>query len=221
MRLVSFVLACSLWGAAPVLAGAWLQQQGTGFFSLENALRRGPGGQSLETDVYLEYGLSQRLSGGLTLLQQAGRSGHVTLFLKTPLGRTGAGAVTAAQLDMGAYVDGLDWYGLSKLTIAHGRGFRWGEGHGWVNIDAAIEYRAGEPYPFFKLDGTIGRSTGAALRPMLKLSVTQARSKPLIWSLAPHLLIDGGDNLTWTLGLERKNDGTLSSALKLGIWRRF
>ncbi|MEX0281962.1 MAG: hypothetical protein AB3N13_12340 [Arenibacterium sp.] len=164
MRFMVLLLAWGLGNAQPAQAGAWLQPEGSAFASLETTIRERNGDTQIETDIFFEYGLSPRLSGGLTLLQEGGRTGHLALFLKTPLGRTDKPYATSLQADLGGYFKGREWFGMSKLTLSYGRGFRWGDGYGWLNIDTAIEYRMGESAPFFKLDGTIGRSSGARIR---------------------------------------------------------
>lgn len=221
MRFVVLLLAWGSGSVSPAFAGAWLQAEGSAFASLENTIRQRGDDTVLETDIFFEYGLRPRLSTGLTLLQEGGETGHIGLFLKTPLGQTDKPYVMSLQADIGGYFARQQWFGMTKLTLSYGRGFRWGDGYGWLNLDTAIEYRMGEPAPFLKLDGTIGRSSGARLRPMVEVSLTQTKGKPLIWSVSPNLLIDGKGKLTWKLGLERKNDGQSSNALNFGFWHRF
>lgn len=221
MRLVFLWMAAVMVQMPPVHAGAWLQSEGKAFLSVENGLRVRDTGLVFETDIFFEYGLTPRLSVGLSLLQNNGVDGHLSVFMKKPLGRGDRPFYTSLQLDLGVFRDQRQLLGLSKVTFAYGRGFRWGDGHGWMNIDTAIEYRMGAPSPFFKLDGTLGQSTGARIRPMFKVSLTQIKSQPLIWSISPNLLFDTKGKVTWTLGLERKNDGDLSNALKFGLWRSF
>lgn len=221
MRFAFLLLSWILGSVPPALAGAWLQSEGSAFLSLENKLRQRGDVNRIETDIYFEYGVSPRLSAGVSILQEGWQTGHIGLFLKTPLAAKNTSFAVSARADIGAYVSGRQWFGLSKLTFSYGRGFPWGDGYGWLNVDTAIEYRRGETAPFLKLDGTIGRSSGARLRPILKLSFTHIEGEPLIWSVAPGLLLDAGPNLTWTLGLERKQDGRSSNALTLGLWRRF
>ena len=201
-------------------AGAWMRENGESFLSVSVALRHSAIGTGREVDVYFDHGFAPRLSGGLAVFEDSGRSGHVMGFLRFPL-PTRDRSHLGLELALGVYHQQGTIGPVYKEGAAWGRGFRWGSGEGWFNVEAAFEHRIGQPEPFLKLDATIGRSTGARLRPMVKANATHIDGQPLIWSVAANLMIDTRRDMTWIVGLERKQAGGSSTALNIGIWRRF
>ena len=65
-------------------AGAWMRENGESFLSVSVALRHSAIGTGREVDVYFDHGFAPRLSGGLAVFEDSGRSGHVMGFLRFP-----------------------------------------------------------------------------------------------------------------------------------------
>lgn len=221
MRRAIAILVFFLTVPTHAMAGAWLRADGETFLSVETALRHGGNGPDAETDFYLDYGLGANVSIGLSAFQSGARSGHVTGFVRLPVGPRTGKARMAVQFDLGAHNRQAAWRPMYKLTFAYGRPFKWGAGYGWMNVEAAIERRIGLSDPYLKLEATVGQSTGRKLRPMVKIGATHIAGQPLIWTASANLLIDGPKDITWVVGIERKRAGTSGTALRLGLWRRF
>lgn len=221
MRLGLLTLVFWIICPALALAGAWMREDGTFFVSVETALRHSDSTLVNETEFYLDYGVTPFLSIGATAMQVAGQNGHATLFLRFPVRPGRMDAKMAVQFDLGAYFERLEWSPMYKATLAYGRGFNLKRGHGWLNLEAAMERRTGLAHPFFKLDTTIGQSSGRRFRPMAKLGLTRIDGQPLIWVVSGHVLVDGPKRTTWSLGIERKHAGQSSVALRIGLWNRF
>ena len=221
MRAALAIMFFCLAAPGPGLAGAWLRGEGETFLSVTGTLRETASDIGLETDIYLEHGLGPRLTAGLVFNDNGVDSGHALAFLRLPLGPMEGASRFSLELGLGAHHFFDAWRPMQKVTLAYGRGLSWEGGSGWLSLDAAVEHRQGLPDPDYKLDLTLGQSGGAKLRPMLKLGTTYAPGLPLGWTASAHMLIDGPKDVTWSLGVERKRAGQLSTALVVGVWRRF
>ena len=218
--------ACVIFVASAVLAdlveaGAWMRETGEVFLSVETRLRHRGAETVGELDIYSDYGLSPRLSLGVSVLEIGGVAGHAYGFARTPLPAGAINGELAAEFGLGAYHADGDWRGLGRLALAYGRGLTLGNNRGWFGVEAATEYRLGLNAPIYKLDAVAGQSSGGRVRPMAKLGLTHVDGIPLIWTASGHMLIDGPREFIWNIGLERKDDGVASTALSFGVWRRF
>lgn len=221
MRAALALLLICLFTPLPAFAGAWLRGEGESFLSLTGSLRQAGSAEYLETDLYAEHGLGPRLTAGLAYNDTGGDSGHALAFLRLPLGRRDGPARLSVELGLGAHHRQGQWRPMQRLALAYGRGLTWPGGTSWLNLETALERRRGLPDPEYKIDLTLGQSGGARLRPMIKLGSSHTPDQRLGWSASAYLLFDGPEQVTWTVGLERKRAGRLSTALILGLWRRF
>ncbi len=221
MRTVLNILILCLFAAPQARAGAWLREQDTAFFSVSATVRYTNKTWRSENNFYGEYGVTPRLTLGLDINEMAGIAGHALVFARLPIGPADRRTKLAVELGIGKHHVRGQWGTMLKSTLSVGRGFssRWG--NGWFNVDAALEQRRPAPDPAFKLDGAIGLSNGRRIRPFLQLESTFISGQSPIWSLTPGVLIDGRNNTTWQIGLERRTAGQSSLGLKFGLWRRF
>ncbi len=220
-RLILLLIALS--GApAPAAAGAWLRDAGDGFFSVTTILRQGDPDARLETSLYGEYGLSPRLTIGADINDRPGVTGHALLFARLPLSRPGARNRLAAELALGGHHRRGAWDPMYRLTLSYGRGLPRRRGRtGWLAVDAGYERRLGTARPIYKLDATLGVSAPGRIRPILQLETAHIPGQPLIWAVAPGLLIDTRRGGTWLIGLERKSAGRDTLGVKFGLWQPF
>lgn len=208
--------------ARPAGAGAWMRDEGTGFLSTGAILRQGDPQAARELSLYGDYGLSPRLTLGVDVNQRPGVSGHALLFARLPLNAPEARSKFALETALGGHHWMGDWSPMYRVTFSAGRGFTTRKGaHGWIALDASYERRLGDTDPAYKLDGTIGLSGPARLRPILQIETAFSPGQPVFWAVTPGLLIEGGHNRTWHLGLERKSASRDTLGLKLGLWLQF
>ena len=219
-RTLLILLFCLMTPAAAT-AGAWLRDKGKTFVSVQTALRQSGQQYFQETDVYVDYGLQQRLSAGFALFDDGNRSGHALVFLRHPLRWNDEKTNIAVEYGVGLHYAPLRRQAMYRVTFAYGRGFRWGDGYGWVNIDTTLEKRTIDPGLTLKADATIGQSTGRKVRPMFKIGLEQAQNASLTWAASAHLMLDGPSGITWLAGIEQKQSGNRSTAISLGVWRKF
>ena len=211
--------------AWPAFAGAWLRDTGTKFFSYGAIVRKSGGFLRPEYSFYGEFGLSPYLTLGLDFNESqgpsGGHSGHALVFARFPIARAWHKTKVAVEFGLGGNHYLGKWDGMIKSTLSIGRGFSSPWGAGWINVDAALELRRPASRLAFKLDATIGLSQGRRFRPMLQIESTYIVGKPLIWAVIPSVLIDGRNNQTWVIGIERKTVGQPTLGVRFGLWRRF
>jgi len=226
MRNILVVVLLLVVTAPPVCAGAWLREKGDMFLSATATFRQidnGPAENTLEyeTGFYAEYGAAPRLTVGFDMNDRIGTAGHALAFARLPLGIDTDQTRFALELALGGHQWLGVWRPMAKagLFIGHSFDSRWGAG--WIDIGAAIEHRTGASGPLFKLDALIGLSQGGRIRPMLKVESAYLPGHAMYWSVTPAVLIDGKENKTWLIGLERKSSGNGSLGLTIGLWQRF
>ena len=206
---------------APALAGAWLQDERTGFLSVSGTLRDSASGRMQEGSVYATYGLRPRLTLGFDAFHDLTGSGHVLLFARLPLGRGEGPARMSVELGLGGHHKAGTWAPMAKAALGWGRSLEGRLGQGWLDLSGSVEHRAGEPALAWKLDATLGLSGEALFRPMLQAGLGRTTAGGSEWRASAHLLIGRNPHQTWVLGIERKDSGGASTALSLALWRRF
>jgi hypothetical protein len=218
MRLHVVIIALQL-AASSVCAGAWLKDPGEGFNSLAMVAQNTPFGLVTEGRVFLEYGLTDRLTVGLNAIAQQSGDGEVLAFARLPLRSEEQAHRLAIELGLGAQKDQGVWSGLSKVTLSYGRGFenRWG--YGWFSVDAALEYREVQNDIPLKVDVTVGQSSGMRWRPILQVETQTSRRGGTSWTIAPGVMRDGPNGTTFVVQAERHSDHRYG--LRLGLWRSF
>ncbi|MHA6263498.1 hypothetical protein ACXYMO_09860 [Arenibacterium sp. CAU 1754] len=225
MRRALAILLCCLTVAPPARAGGWMRETGQFFLSTGNTLRKTPESLASNTEIYGEYGLKPRLTLGVAINDTSATYGHVIGFLRFPLGNLDKPHSMSLELGAGSHYRIGQWHAMFKSTLAYGRGFERRWGHGWMNIEATLERRLGEARPIYKLDTTIGQSSGARLRPMFKLGASHISGQPLSVTGSAHLMFDTKGKKkktsTWVLGIERKTGAVPATGIGFEVWRKF
>lgn len=216
MRLLLTLLLLAL--APGAQAGAWLQEHKKGFLSYSGVYEETG---RLDGTVYIEYGLRPKLTLGAKvdadMTQGQLGEGTAFVFIRKPIPTGKKNYKLAYDIGMGSTF-GLDAEPLLRTGVSYGRGITVKERHGWVAIDAAVEWAVNEGPDTLKLDSTVGLALNDRFKVMMQVFVTSADGNAsatfapsVIWQPRP-------DGASLVLGLEDE-DGTL--ALKLGLWRSF
>lgn len=226
MRFVGLILFYWCVLAASGHAGAWLRDTGTGFLALSGTYRDTVPDPAFETSLYAEYGAAPRLTLGLDIIERSGTTGHALVFARLPIGSADGHNRLALELAVGGYHWQGKWSQMYKATLSYGRGFESRFGNGWLAVDAAIERSPSLPDTYYKLDTTIGLSSGGKIRPLMQIETSYAPGFPMNWAITPGIMIDakqkpGKARKTWIVGIERKYAGQHSLGLKLGLWTSF
>jgi hypothetical protein len=152
--------------ATEAAAGAWPRPKGETFVSI--ATRQTTGARTLiaavqdihsYNSIYLEHGLTDRLTVGLDAGQGRGPDEEVNavlVFARLPVWSPGEHKV-AADLGFGLLEDGVDGTQTRiRPGLSWGRGFESRWGGGWLGIESSFEYRSPSGDTAFKADFTAG-----------------------------------------------------------------
>lgn len=147
-------------------AGAWPRPRGETFVSV--ATRQTTGGRTLiaavqdirsYNSVYLEYGLTDRLTVGLEAGQGRGQDQAVNaglVFARLPVWSAGEHKV-AVDFGLGLMDDGVDGTQTRvRPGLSWGRGLQTRWGGGWLGMEASWEYRMPSGDSATKADFTAG-----------------------------------------------------------------
>lgn len=209
-----FVFLCLLaWPAAgPAHAGAWLRAAGEGFASSSVKIQDAEATKSYGT-VYLEYGLTPDLTGGLDIGSDEAGDYKALAFVLMPVSR--ADLHVAFQLAAGA-VAGAPAF---RPGLSLGRGLRIGGLDGWASLDTRATITPGDVD--LAMDATLGLDVWDGTKMIWQLQQGGALHEPdflratasVVWQATPGMDIEVGV----TSGLLNVED----FGLKLGLWRTF
>ena len=187
-----FLLVCL--DGAEVRAGAWPRAEGEGFMSASVTLR---GGQAAdEMGAYAEYGL-RALTPGLDVNRKGLRTGHALVFARMPVGGNAGTARMAVQVGLGVHETLGQRGGMAKLAGLYGR--PWEQG-GWIGLEGAVELRAGQPAPLWKLDAVAGFAVRSGPQPMIKLESYYTDGFGFGWTVTSALIFGRSGQPRWVAG---------------------
>lgn len=218
------ILFCLLLLAPLAHAGPWPREKGRiflatsteiGDFRLDERVLQSP----FYSSLYLEYGLTDRLTlgahGGYG--SQADPDGR--LFLRLPIGRHDTHRVAIEVTGGTAGWSGeRPFYGLG---LHYGRGFELWNRAGWFSAETRMEWQMGSGrMKQAKLDLTLGLSFDNGVKPMVQLHATRIGTD-LYARLVPGLAIPLWKNTTLDTGALIDLTHGKSTGVKIGLWQEF
>ena len=208
------------WLAAPVSAGAWPREKGSGFVSSTSQIAASDpeGPYSVYSTVYLEYGLGHDLTVGLDIGHGVSGNSKGVLFLRRPLGEVFPGHLVAAELGIGRIAGQAVL--RPGLSYGHGLSRRNGQG-GWLSVESFAEFSLATGSVDFKADFTLGLNHGERFKSIFQLQTGVSEGDPAFARLAPSLVMRMGRAGHIELGLTVGLAGDDQFGLKLGFWRDF
>ncbi|MCW8843046.1 MAG: hypothetical protein OQK00_06485 [Rhodobacteraceae bacterium] len=218
-----FLLLCL---APPALAGPWLRAEGTGFSAASTDLAP-PSEPALPPDVaaqypvdlynsiYVEYGLTPRLTVGIDGGSDINGNGVGLVFLRIPLFEKPKGRA-AAEFAVGARWSGAEITPIIRPGLSWGRGLTLLGRDGWTSVDASLAIPGNGDKVLAKLDAMLGLNAGDRMK--LMLGLTLERPAP---TLSPSIALKISKTLHLTLGLKLRGNADRSHGLTLGIWQTF
>lgn len=208
--------------ASAAHSGAWLREKGKGFIatSISSSEERDTSGSA-----YLEYGLTNSRTIGLDVsygFELTGKEdGSGIAFLRFPLGPTDQIDRFAWHAGIGTRYQNREFYPAVEAGASWGRGIKWGENWGWVNVDTSVNQSRSPIERRIKLDGTIGMPLNDHFKAMGQLFNTFEGGETYT-KLAPSLLIaPKKSKTTWQLSMEIPVVGGGDTFFKFGIWSDF
>ncbi|WP_318328264.1 hypothetical protein [Sulfitobacter sp. D35] len=222
-RIGLIALTVWLWLAMPVLAGAWMREEGTGFFS--SSIEH-DGKEQGNASTYLEFGARPDLTVGadlsIELFPESTSTSYAGFFLRRPLGnaegthrwawRLGAGVAWDMEVTQPYLETGLHW----------GRGIELWQRYGWAAIDGTIKWETMTGDQIVKLDSTLGLGVSERLKGMMQLFL-EYDQETTVTKVAPSVLWEpeGFGGFTFQFGAVIESGAEDRPTLKLGIWREF
>ncbi len=211
------LLAGSAW------AGAWPREAGRGFVAVSSEF----GGFDVAEDIgdlevfnnlYLEYGLTERLTLGLDIGHKIGFDPNTRVFARLPLWQS-AGQALAVEASLG--VEGA--VTLYALGLNYGRGFDLAGTPGWFGVDTRWVEAEGDGAEFLrqtKIDVTAGLSFDNGVKAITQVFHTQVGDTAYS-SLAPSLVVPITAQLQLQTGVLFDLQHGAAPVLKLGLWQDF
>lgn len=220
-QILAQILALTCLAAPCVEAGAWPRKKGDGFASV--SVRLGwpqdvADWTSLEptqdySTLYIEYGLTDRLTLGLDLGHSVSGSGKTVAFLQFPLRQADEGVHVSAQLGFGMI--------SGDRVLRPGLSLGWSLEKGWFSIDSVAEAHLQTGRADYKLDFTWGRNLNAGRKFILQVQTGQPDGQDAFARLAPSIVIPVRDRLKFETGATFGLTGDESVGLKIGVWTEF
>lgn len=207
--------------AAPANSGAWLQEKGSVFFAL--SATRFPDAEDdtkRSASLFAEWGATPTLTLGLDIDEHEDLYGHALVFARFPIADLGKRGRFAAEFGIGAHHRNIRTWALYKVTLSYGKGFQNSWGTGWVNMDAALEYRTHDDL-FRKFDITAGFFSQFWVNPLLQVETTYRPDEPVYWKARPSVMFRRpGGKTTWIVGVEHASR-TSKNGVRFAVWRDF
>ena len=216
------VLILSALLASKADAGAWPRAEGTGFASVSHRLAYSAdnvaaGPQSQYTALYLEYGLTPRLTLGLDAGRSVSGDGKIVLFAGWPVKSTDTGHMLSIQLGLGQ----IDGAGVVRPGLAYGYGFDRGQASGWFAADAMAEIAVSSGKADLKLDLTLGLAWPSGRKVYGQIQAGRPDAAPTFARIAGAVVWPGRQGYATEVGVEYGVIGDTSVQLKVGLWRDF
>lgn len=219
--LVAIGIAVVVCGKA-VHANPWPRERNQIFVAVSGTYLNALSGNDsvLEGNAYLEYGLTDRLTLGLSANDSQIDYTHAYGFVRWALSAPDQSLKLAASVGVGQSRQDNDWDHMVRAGFSVGRSMDLGK-PGWWNVTAAVEEHALFSNPIHKLDATVGWNLNPRLQTIIDLETSQrsgtapsytARTS-LAWAIRArsHLVV----------GIEAKEVDTTFLGLRLGWWLRY
>ena len=208
--------------ATPAGAGAWAREEGTWFVALGgNVALLGDAVSPVYYDptIYLEYGLTPRLTLGLDgFTADRGTAGSVFVFLRFPLGPAEGNERFALSLATGATL-------MPDRTLEETPrlGFHWGRGldGGWLAVDAEVKYGLTRGIAQSKVDMTWGHRFDDQWSSVLVTTAGIGLEGDFYAKVAPSLAYEVNDRLSLRAGAVQALTGDFGTGVNAEVWLRF
>jgi len=227
MRIWPICVALLLWPAL-ASAGAWPREKGTAFLSFSYMIAApydalGVSGSDLDqyANVYLEVGMTPRLTFGVDGGMDPGGSYTVIAFLRRPIDLGGDKNVYAMQAGIGAeYAEGGPQY-LVQSGLSWGRGLQTRFGSGWAGLDATVTYNTVQRNYVPKANLTLGLNANDRTKLMLQVQAGAYPGSDPYLRLAPSVVRKMSKRTYLEFGAQLGLAGDERVGVKLGTWLEF
>ena len=226
------LLVLLVWGiGTQASSGAWPRDKGHGFvsgsalysISLADVERTLTLGDSRDisinsyTALYMEYGLTDRLTVGLDLGHSVAGKVKSVGFVRWPLPELGNGHRIALEIGTGR----IDGQNAIRPGISYGRGISWRQWSGWLAIDTLAEYRPKTASVDIKVDATFGLNMEKGRKAILQIQMGEQDGDPPFARLVGSVVTPVYKRTHLELGFLSGLSGDDQVGVKLGFWHEF
>lgn len=209
---------------APIsaMAGAWTREEGSLFVSFggnvalfDHATRP----VHYDPTVFLEYGLSPRLTIGLDgYTADKGQAGSLFGFARTPVGPTDGPVVVAVAFGLGLTKTPT---GPLWETVRIGGHLGQGLAHGWLALDAEATRVLQQPLVQTKMELTWGHQLGNGWTSVLSGQIGTGLEGDFYAKMNPSVTYDLTQGVRLRAGYVRALTGDRGSGLSAQVWVDF
>ncbi|KNG94189.1 hypothetical protein [Pseudaestuariivita atlantica] len=217
------LLLCLALCASELSAGAWPREKGTGFVSLTHRTgmdRSDPLTVPITqyTALFLEYGLTPRLTVGIDAGRSVSGDGKFVLFAGWPVRMTEGGHVLSVELGIGQ----IGAASVVRPGLSYGYGFARGESTGWFAADAVAEVTLEDGAADYKLDLTFGLGWPNGMKTYAQLQTGLPSGDEAFARVAGVVVLrPRRTGFATEIGIEYGVIGDDSVQMKVGLWREF
>lgn len=219
MRLLAAILSLLLC-PPDAQAGPWPRREGSTFVSADvrlswpkHLLAGLPGEMMQYYTLYVEYGLTERLTLGLDLGRSVSGNGKTVVFLQYPLRSRDRGLQATAQLGFGRI--------SGKAVVRPGLALGWGGKLGWTSAEAVAEIRPETGMTDLKLDLTLGVNLFEDSKWILQMQTGAPQEAPEFARIATSVILPLPHGLKAETGVTWGLEGDESFGVKFGLWKEF
>lgn len=220
MRAVLFSLLFLFAAPQGVSAGPWPREAQRWFLSATTGLDRGGAGWLRFSDLYAEYGLTERVTMVAQMRRAAnGWRGDLIARWHPPL----SGFALPVGLGVGARLNPAGADRLHFLLFGHlGRGVDTRRGNLWTRLDLQVQTRPSQPArPVdLSLSAQVGFRSNHGVLGMLSLRQNH-RNRTAIIELSPAIGIEVSQAHTLALSVTTSPAGRRVNSAQLSLWSRF
>jgi hypothetical protein len=203
------------------VAGAWPRKQGSSFVAMGVTLGWprdiGQWVSQAPTEVYrtlyVEHGLTGRLTLGLDLGKSVSGDDKAVVFLQMPLDLGERHGVMALNLGIGR----IGGTAILRPGLALGRGTP----GGWLSADALAEIAPESGTVDYKLDLTLGRNLPRDRKLIVQMQLGAPHDDPAFARLAPSMVFPLRGALKTEIGARWGLTGDRAMGFKFGFWTEF
>lgn len=206
------IMLCVL-AAPPLNAGAWPRGKGDVFAS---ALSYTAAGQTY-SGIYLEYGLTDRLTLGLDLGRGVSGRNKAVAFLRLPLMKPRKGHNLAWELGVGQIAN----HPVLRPGLSWGKGVSVAGKNGWLSADILSELSLDTGQADHKIDLTFGLNVTDRHKAMVQLQAGAQWGDAPFLRVVPSVVFDIGQTTKFEFGVTQSLRGDYETGVKLALWMTF
>lgn len=225
MRLVmaSLVLCVLCASASPGVAGAWPQTAGAYFVSAttrmsrpQNDLRAGQ--VATYTTLYVEYGVTDRLTMGVDLGRSVSGAEKAVVFLRYPLPSRWETVKLSAEIGIGRIDDAR----VLRPGFSLGTSFPVRDDiYGWLSVETIAEIDRRSGAVDYKLDATVGVTLPSERKFFVQVQSGAPHDRESFLRIEPTMVFPAGKDRHLEVGVTVGLRGDDQLGLKLGLWQKF